>query len=353
MGKQPEVAMNINILVNGVIHVTGEHDTGKTSFALECGAQPGAICFLDDDVKGRATVMKFMRDGNQFGAYHDLADISNGKTELQFHDACMSIIDGIKPGQYEAIVWDTWTRFQKTLHPYVLANKTKFRSTWSAMGKIKGAQEWSTAQDYEAAILNRLQKLAQVVFVVTHLKDHYEGEVKVPGKYEPASSRTMNRVPVLRLWLRQNPDSAVPIGLVLKRTDVKRPTPRGIRTVSVLPRKIVPAPSDESLWDTIRSYYENPVGLRELTPNEIPDAYELSILDGTLTADQRHTFELMLRAGVLEVEPNDELTVTKDKVDEQKQALLSQGKVASPAVLADILGVTVPEILQLLQDGEG
>jgi len=34
-------------IMKGVIHVTGEHDTGKTTFALECGAQPEQICFFD------------------------------------------------------------------------------------------------------------------------------------------------------------------------------------------------------------------------------------------------------------------------------------------------------------------
>jgi len=148
--------------------------------------------------------------------------------------------------------------------------------------------------------------LAPVVIIVTHLKDYYANDAKVPGKQIPAASRTIARVPGFRIWLKHNPESVLPIGLVLKRIATRKITDRGIRTVSVLPRKIVPRPEDESLWDTIGYYFENPVGLRELTPDEIPDEYELSILNETLTKDQKRTLTLMLKAGVVGGEKEEE-----------------------------------------------
>ncbi|MFX1266160.1 MAG: hypothetical protein ACFFH0_12310, partial [Promethearchaeota archaeon] len=205
------------------------------------------------------------------------------------------------------IIWDTWTRFAKTCHPYVVQNPSKFKLKWSPSGKIKGAEQWQEAQWYEAQILNQLQTLAPLVIVVTHLKDHYMNNAKT-GKLIPAASRTLNRIPRFRLWLRHNPDSRVPIGLVLKRLDKKARTPRGIRTTCILPRKITPDvrlpeetrdSRDESLWDTIMRYYAHPFDNRDPLPEETPDAYELSILDGTLTEDQRHTLELMLKAGAV------------------------------------------------------
>ena len=146
-----------NILIKGIIHVTGEHDAGKTTFALECGAQPDRICFFDDDVKGRSTVEQIKSAGVKFGAYHDLVALASGKTELDFYASCMDIVEKIKPGQYDAIVWDTWTNFQNVIHPYVLAHRSQFRATWSPMGQIKGAQEWQESHKHEAAILNQLQ----------------------------------------------------------------------------------------------------------------------------------------------------------------------------------------------------
>ncbi len=341
-----------NILISGIIHVCGEPDTGKTTFALECGAHPSRICFLDDDVKGRATVNQLTSSGVEFGAYHDLAALASGKTELDFYAACMKIVDAIKPRQFDAIIWDTWTNFQKTLHPYVLANRSKFRATWAAMGQMKGAQEWQEAQRHEAAILNQLQSKAKVVIIVTHLKDYYEGSKKVPGKQIPAASKTMTRVPVFRIWLRPNPASPVPIGLVLKRVDVKKVVEdKGVRTVSVLPRKIVPRPEDQSLWDTIRWYFEHPAGEHEPTENEIPDAFELSILNSTLTLEQRHLFELMLNVGALE-ESSDEEMISEDDIavgDEVVGSIIrlsEEGK--KPIEISKELGVEMKDVLKVL-----
>jgi len=298
----------ITQLITGILHVTGEHDTGKTTFALENGAMPSRTCFFDDDVKGRATVNE-LRKLQDFGAYHDLVALNKGKTEVDYYFAVMEIVDAIQPGQFDAIIFDTWSRFAKCLHPYVITHRAEFKEHWSSMGKIKGAEEWIESQWLEARILNRLQELAPVVTVVTHLKDYYANNAKVPGKQVPAASRTIARVPGFRLWLKHNPASVVPIGLVLKRIAIRKITDRGIRTVAVLPRKIVPRATDESLWDTIGYYFENPVGLRELRPDEIPDEFELSILNETLTEDQKRTLLAMLKAGVIDSGEEEEMEV--------------------------------------------
>jgi len=296
---------SITQLINGIIHVTGEHDVGKTTFALENGAMPARTCFFDDDVKGRTTVDE-LRKLQDFGAYHDLVALNEGKTEVDYYLAVMGLIDAIQPNQFDAIIFDTWSRFAKCLHSYVITHRDEFKEHWSKKGTIKGAEEWVESQWLEARIINKLQSLAPIVVLVTHLKDYYAGDTKVPGKQVPASSRTLARVPGFRIWLKHNSESVVPIGLVLKRIATRKITPRGIRTVSVLPRKITPQPEDESLWDTIAYYFKNPVGLRELTPDEIPDEYELSILNETLTKDQKRTLTLMLKAGMVDGEEEEE-----------------------------------------------
>jgi len=332
-------------LITGISHVTGEHDTGKTTFALENGAMPSRTCFFDDDAKGRATVDQ-LRELQDFGAYHDLVELQRGKTEVDFYYAVMEIFNAIKPDQFDAIILDTWTRFQKCLHAYVITHRDEFKQHWSKMGKIKGAEEWIESQWLEAQILNQLQALAPVVMVVTHLKDYYANNAKVPGKYIPAASRTLARLPRFRVWLKQNVNSPVPIGLVLKRIDTKKITDRGIRTVSVLPRKIIPRPGDESLWDTISYYFENPVGLRAPLPSEIPDAYEMSILDNTLTEDQQRTLTLMLRAGVVESEDTED--EEEEKVDGKSviDVKMELGVIADQ-LRADGKRVTMPELKKI------
>jgi hypothetical protein len=61
----------------------------------------------------------------------------------------------------------------------------------------------------------------------------------------------------------------------------------GIRAVNVLPRKINPCS-----WDRILEYWQNPIGDRQPEPSEIPNDFELSILDGVLTEDQKDVLHI-------------------------------------------------------------
>ena len=289
----------------GIIHITGEHDVGKTTMALECGAMPEKICFFDDDLKGRSVVQDLEEADVELGAYHDLVTLGKGKKGIDFYHAVMEVIDKIKPGQFEVIIFDTWARFAGCMHEYVLAHPQEFRSKYSAKGDIKGGQQWQDTHRLEAETLTKLQSLARTVILVTHLRDHRMGGV-VTGKQEPQGSKTLSRVCRLRVWLRPNADSPVPIALVLKRLDTKVKSKSGaLRTVSVLPRKIVPDAATESVWDTIAQYITDPVDTKKLRPHEIPDAYELSLLEGTLTAEQKRTFQQMLDAGLIGLEPEE------------------------------------------------
>jgi len=288
------------ILISGIIHVTGEPDVGKTTFALENGSDPAKTCFIDNDEKGRNTIQEFVADGNKFGHYVDLVHATAGMHEIDYHTYCIGLIDEIIQGGYETIIWDNWPQFAKTCHPYVVANMRKFKQTWSTKGDIKGAQQWIESFKYEGVILNKMSRAVRSVIVSSHLKPLRLGGKKVPGKYVSETSKTVTLVSRFRIWLKHNPESVVPIGLVLKRTDRKIKTERGMRTISILPRRIVPRPEDQSLWDTILWYYENPVGIRPLLPHEIPTAFEITIMEGTLTEDQRKVFRDMLRAGILD-----------------------------------------------------
>jgi len=338
--------------LEGIIHVTGEHDTGKTTFALECGANPDRILFIDDDVKGRSTVNELIGSGASFGRYIDLVELSDKKTEYTFHMSVMEIIKGVQKEQYDCIIWDTWTRFASTCHSYVMKHPREFRETWAPMGTIKGAQQWQEARRYEAAILNYMAQRTKTLILVTHLKDYYMGSAKVPNKQIPASSKVLMQVPRFRIWLRQNESgSPVPIGLVLKRLDTKLLTDKGIRTVSVLPRKLVPAPDEASLWDTIWRYWEDPIGLRVPTDVEVPNEFELSILDGTLTPDQARTFRMMLESGQIG-QDEEEVRIVDDLPSDEVVDLIREQyneKKSAPSI-AKSLDLSIPIVLRVINE---
>ena len=58
--------------ITGLVHVTGEPDTGKTTFALSCGFQPSEIAFFDDDLKTQSIANQLKEAGTPLGYYANL-----------------------------------------------------------------------------------------------------------------------------------------------------------------------------------------------------------------------------------------------------------------------------------------
>lgn len=329
---------------NGTVLFTGEHGVGKTSLALE-GKDPRRIKFVDDDLKGRATINQLKQDEIEFGSYVDFIELTRGKKRLEIHNEGIKLIRAIKPGEFDAVVWDTWTRFAETFHSYVQANPDEFRARdgWAAMGKIRSGEEYKEARAYEANIIAELQAKVPLVILISHLKNHYVNNART-GKQIPAVSPAVERVCSLRMWLRHNPSGTTPIGLVLKNIDRKVLVDGRLRTVQMLPKKITPQAGESSLWDSIERYYNDPIGMRPPLPHEIPNEFEMSLITGTLTQDQRLSWLHELQARKDE-EAEEELI--------QKQGIRDaweSGDHETKKALADALGIPLREVMAALRE---
>lgn len=277
---QPEPITMTNP-IQGLVHVTGEPDTGKTTFALSTGFDPKDICFFDDDLKTQAIANMLKEQGTPFGAYFNLTQMSLGMREIEYHNLVVDLIENQCMGKnFKVLIFDTWTRFESTFHPIVQKNPQKFKEFYSPMGTIKGAEMWKASFDYETIFIDKLFKVAPLVILVTHLKEKMIGAAKT-GAYIPDCKKPVIEKSRLRIWTRNNPQSPAPIGLVLKRLS-KVEINHGIQTINVLPRKITPC-----TWEKILEYWENPIGNRAPLQDEMLNDFELSILDGVLTNDQK------------------------------------------------------------------
>lgn len=274
---------------SGIIHITGEPDTGKTLLAI--GAyHPSKTAYIFDDVKRPPF------DDSDFGLFVDLVGKYSDLKLLEFYKAMKQEIDNIPDGKFDAIIFDTWARVGKAIRYYAKANPYEFREkeTFAPSGTIANMEKWSESHGVEAAFISKLSQKARTLFLVTHIKEKIIAGAK-SGLMEPDCGRSFSRVCNMRLWLRHNETSGVPIALVLKRISKAQITKDGVEIVNVLPRRLTPLPNDKSVWQVIDRYWQKPFGNREPTEQEKPTSFELSILDGVLTPDQKEVWHAELR----------------------------------------------------------
>lgn len=350
------------IIQGGIVQIVGESDVGKTSFGLENGYRPEQIIFVDDDVKGKATAKQMKNEGMNFASYIDFADRVRGKNMYEVYEEVIKVINEIKnicdKGGVKVVVWDTWQRAGDSFIEYVKVHPEKFVTQrkdgkfWSGNSQIITGTQYKFAALHEAAILNELQRITPLVILVSHTKKNYKAGVEAGVK--AASSRTLNRIPYARFWLRRNPNSPIPIALVMKRVNKKYFDEEcgGLRTVNILPQKIVPnvllpeedqsiKHNDKSLWDTIKRYYENPVGLRELMSCEIPNRDELAIISGTMTEEQQIGWKASISA--MERQKEAEQAVKDSENKERAKQMNANGK--SYVEISKELNIPLPKAI--------
>ena len=303
--------------ITGIINVTGGENTGKTSFAFDTGAEPERTAFIDDDVKGKNVVKQVERTGRKFGYYCNLIRDSKGMREIELHNLGMKILDELDTmkGELDVIIWDTWTRFENTFQPVVHRNPTKFREFYSAMGQIKGAEEWNAAFEYEAKTLDAMTEIAPLIILTSHLK-------KDASKRDVAESKKpLIQKAVMRVYLRHSPNTPEPTGLLLKRLSKVDLSKGGIRPVNVTHRKMIPF-----TWDRLLYYWENPVGNTLPSPEEQLNEFEMSILDGILTKDQKDVLHL----AVIEAEREREEEIRQQKAIKKITSRVEEEVMRSP-----------------------
>lgn len=323
--------------ITGLIHVMGEPDTGKTTFGLTSGYPIDQVAFIDDDIKGQTVVETLAASGRKFAVYHNLVKESVGMRETELYAHGMRIIEELERVRPSVIFWDTWTRFENTIQPAIAKNPGAYRESYSPMGTIKGAQIWQVSFEVEAQLIDRLLGCARLVILSTHLKEHSIGAAKT-GAFVPDGKKPLIQKSALRVWLRHNPAGQAPIALILKRIGKLVVNEAGLpEMVSVLPRRINPG-----TWANIYGYWDNPVGNRELTAEEKPNEFELSILDMALTADQKDA----LRLNRIEAEKEDQAEKErKNELRIQARQLRQNGE--TPKAIADALGISVADVVTL------
>jgi hypothetical protein len=278
------------MMIKGTIQITGVSGVGKTTFAVESGVPFERIAFLSWDVKTPPYE-------SLLGAYRNFnADIlpfvAGNKVDPHMKAVANAIdfINSLKQGQYDVIILDAWESFQKALSLYVSKHMHQFRREFHASsGRIRIAEEKGYGAVVEAGLFAYLQSVANTVFVVNHVKQKWENNVRT-DKLLPVNSTAVIQKTVARFWLVETDGHPCPSALVVKNhASYKYIKGKGVRTLKMFPDKISPKslPGYEdmeyvSLWDVISHYIENPVGTRDLGQHESLSSSERRLISDAI-----------------------------------------------------------------------
>lgn len=309
----------MNLRYSGIGHATGENDTGKTRFFLEV-APLSRIALFHDDVK-------MPPHADQMGLFIDMKQECKNMKMMEMGQWFVQQINQMKVNEFDAIICDTWTNIEQALRYWGKQHASTFReaSTFSIMGKMKSGEEWKEGDRYTARVISDMASKVKFVGLITHIKEENIAGAKT-GKMIPDASKVLNTACNFRVWLRKNPNSGVPIALVLKRLAEDKVVDGMLKTVNILPWKLTPKDSEESIWDTIDRYREHPFGNRQPMPDETPDSFEMSILTGVMTKEQREIWQANLREKhVMEQESELLLDSQEDNIVARVKAMDSEG----------------------------
>lgn len=317
--------MPIKIPFRGIIELVSDHDVGKTVAGLGTVYPYKKTIFVDDDVKGDGTVRQMRDQGVEFEDYINLGkmrtEIGDTPTPTQLlQNIVFPTIEKITQKHHEVIIWDTWRIVYQSARGHVEKNQDKFRDVvkWQGNSVMIQGLISKVARMIEQAQLNKLREACDLLIITHHMKDNYQKNVVV-GRI-PESSATFSEVANMRIWLRRNPSAKVPIMLFLKRPNQPKVIKGEMRFVNIVPMKIIPTAKDQSIWDAIKRYEDDPIESREPTANEKPSEEEMALISGTLSSEQKSYLMEMLKyqsdteEAISTIMNEDEEEIEKDRI---------------------------------------
>lgn len=346
--------MTIQIPYRGIIEITGDHDVGKTIAALQTSNNMKDIVFVDDDVKGEGTVRQMHEGGMQFDEYINLAPLraalGKAPTADQLIDGVIDhAVEIIMKKQRKIIVWDTWRIVYQSFRLHVERNQPRYSNIvkWQGNSTIIQGLISRVARGLELQYLNKLKSNCELLIITHHVKDWYESNVKVG--VIPESSNTFSEVCNMRLWLRRNQQSKVPVILFLKRPNIPKIVKGKLSFVNIVPLKITPTDKHESIWDAIADYEANPIQSRQPRIDETPTPEELMAISGTLTDEMKSFVTASINYQLKMEKELSEAMATKNDDEEEEQSTVPKNGIQLLSMAKSNFGFDLKKIEEILE----
>lgn len=269
-----------------VFGITGEHETGKTTFAVTaCPGEETLVYDFEKSSKSYERDLGFVR----VDVPDEMQAKYGGKAKpIDVFNWWVAHVRSIPKGQYRVIVVDPASDIEQGLADYVAKNPALFGRTMGQYAKMSGLM-WGDMKALWKTILADIAARCETFFFVVHMSTVYKGDK--PSKERKAKGKvTLFELASVYLRMERNKDKSVkPSAVVLKTRLSKMVVNHETGEVDVKP--ILPPRIPIATPHSIRQYCLKPADSDNLKPEE-------HIGEVNLTDDER----LMLRADIAEAE---------------------------------------------------
>ncbi|MCI0528076.1 MAG: ATP-binding protein [Nitrospira sp.] len=265
----------------GVILVTGQRGSGKTTFGLI--DDPKQTFFLDFEKKGEG-----YHDSLGFGGYVDVPtqviEFLGGETDVEMiYDRTRDLIAGLPAGRFSNLLIDNVDPLIKGMEAKI-KNSESLQRSYGLKPKNVTEGAWGGAWPGISWAFGQLVNLAhsrgiKVVTVIAHVGDQWLKDGVVPNKFRVTNLKKLHELSMLTLvMLPSHPerDDALydelgieaghPIAAVMKES-LSRKVWDPVKGRVITKRSIPPRISPGAIW-RIWGYMENPCDFSNLKPYE-------------------------------------------------------------------------------------
>lgn len=257
-----------------MLGVTGEFGTGKTKMLLSL-APPRRTLILDTEMSSKDTAayekMGLTRIDVPALMYERHP---KGHTSLQLFEWFIEFINSIDSDQYDVIAIDTANDFESGLTEWVASRHDEFRySSAHTFRSMKGVFFGIVKDEWQKIKLRIAQKCQTFAFA-NHMRDKYVGDEST-GEREAKGKDTFYKLSSLYLEMKYDVDDEAP-SAIIKKSRLDRTVFDDNEIAKTIPIFRKGQRIANASGNTIREYIKNPVGERELRPDELPKEARLS-----------------------------------------------------------------------------
>lgn len=192
-----------------VVFLTGDYESGKTSFVYNIDPTPGAVIAFDMEKGNEANAVQYGAKRIDMVA-HMREKYPAGYKPEQLYIEMRDMFRALEAGKHTVAMIDTITPLEDAVHAYVVANPGEFGMTAQQVATSAG-MKWGQIKRAWESLIGDIASKVQTLCLIAHLRQKYAGGKPLPNQYEPRGLETVMQLASLALWLKRDPNEMVTV----------------------------------------------------------------------------------------------------------------------------------------------